>query len=117
MKKHITDIITQFRSIELNVWDKLVIIGFTILTTVLFYQGITALTLGGIILISGSFLTYKGQIFLSVGSYITADFCWIYNAWTQDDWKGMIFISIGIIFGIIATFKMGTGKMKKDLLK
>ena len=33
-----------------------------------------------------------------------------YKAW-------IIFIGLGILFGIIATYKMGSGKMEKDLLK
>ena len=76
----------------------------------------TALTLGWIVLIYGAFLNYKGQIFLAVGSFIAADFCWIWNAWEYGDIKGIIFISMGIFFGLLATFKMGTGKMEKDII-
>lgn len=111
------DIITQFRLIKLNIWDKLFLIGFTAIVIWLFINGMSVLTLGGIVLIYGAFLTYKGQIFLSVGSYIAADICWVWNAWQHDDSQGVIFISIGIVFGILATYKMKKGHMEKDLLK
>lgn len=71
----------QLKTISLNKLDRVFLIGFTVLVIWLCYNGITILTLGGIVLIYGSFLTYKGQIFLSAFSYIVADICWIYNAW------------------------------------
>ncbi len=115
--KTIIDIKNQFSLIQLNTLDKLFLVIFTIVTIGVLSQGLTALSIGGVLLIYSSFLTYKGQIFLSVGTYIMADLCWIYNAWSHNDLAGVAFISIGIVFGIFATYKMSTSVMEKDLLK
>ncbi len=111
------DVFNQAKSIQLNLWDKLFLTGFTLIVLYLFIGGMTVLTFGGIVLIYGAFLTYKGQIYLSVGTYLMADFCWVYNAWGQADFRGVLFIAIGIVFGVLATAKMKMGHMERDLLK
>ena len=111
------DIIDQFRGISLNIWDKSFLIIFTLIVIWYTTYNMTVLSLGGIILIYGAFLTYKGQIFLSVGAYLSADACWIINAYYNSDLVGSVFISLGMIFGILATYKMKTGKMEKNLNK
>ena len=110
-------IVTQIKLIHLNVWDRFFLVVFVSLVLWLFASGMTVLTFGGIVLIFGAFLTYKGQIYLAVGSYLMADFCWVYNAWTQDDMRGVVIIGIGILFGILASVKMQLGHMEKDLLR
>ena len=75
----------------------------------------TALTAGGLIIIGGSFFTYKGKILVAVVWYLIADICWILNAITNNDIHGTFFITIGIVFGAIATFKMNNGKMESEL--
>ena len=110
-------IINQFKLITLTIWDKLFLIIFTIIVGLLFTKGMTIITFGGIVLIYGAFLTYKGQVLLSVGSYLFADLCWLSNAFMRDDIQGVIFISIGIIFGLLATWKMSSGHYEKDVLK
>jgi len=117
MKTMLNNIKTQFSLIQLHALDKLFLVIFGFIVGWVLYDGLTALTFGGVLLIYSSFLTYKGQIFLAVGSYIMADLCWIYNAWSHGDYKGMFFISIGIVFGIFATYKMNAGTMERDLLK
>lgn len=114
MKK---EIFSQLKTMEMNLFDKAFIICFTLFAICYIYTGVSVLTIGGIILIYGAFLTYKGQIFLATASYIMADVCWISNAWNSNDIQGVIFIATGILFGIIATYKMKSGRMKKDLLK
>ncbi len=109
--------ITQFKTMNFNLFDKLFIILFTSLVIFMVYDGISIITWGGIVLIYGAFLTYKGQIFLATASYIFADCCWIINAWNYSDIQGVFFIGAGIFFGIIATYKMKNGYMEKDLLK
>lgn len=111
------DVAQQLKTIQLNLWDKLFLMGLTLLTIWLFVGGMSILTFGGLVLIYGAFLTYKGQIYLSAFTYLTADFCWVYNAWGHDDFKGVVFISVGIVFGMLATYKMKNGYMEKDLLK
>jgi hypothetical protein len=71
--------------------------------------------LGGILLNIGAYLTYKGMIFRAVFIYLVADLCWVIMAYERDDYLGMIFIFIGIIFGILAYWKMKSGKMQKEL--
>ena len=111
-----SDFITQMKTMDLNIFDKMFLIGFTFLVFWLLYNGLSILTFGGIVLIYGAFLTYKGQIFFATASYLLADVCWITNAWKFNDFQGVLFISIGITFGVIATLKMKNGNMKKDLL-
>lgn len=111
------DIVAQLKTIQMNLFDKAFILFFTICVLWLIYNGVSVLTIGGIVLIYGAFLTYKGQIFLATASYIFADICWISNALVSHDIQGAIFIGLGIFFGILATYKMKSGRMKKDLLK
>lgn len=110
------DIISQLKTIRLNVFDKIFLFVYAIIVAYMIYNGVTVLTIGGFVLICGAFLTYKGQIFLATASYIFADLCWIFNAWYGHDIQGVIFIAAGILFGILATYKMKNGHMKKDLL-
>lgn len=72
-------------------------------------------TFAGIMLIIGAFFTYKGKIFLAVCIYLIADVCWAIMSYTIEDYQGAIFISIGMLLGILATIKMNTGVMRKDL--
>jgi len=111
------DILKQLKTINLNIFDKLFLGFFTTLVIYMIITGMSVLTIGGIVLIYGAFLTYKGQIFIATGSYLAADFCWILNAWASADIQGVAFIGTGIFFGIIATYKMKSGHMNKDLLK
>jgi hypothetical protein len=114
--KTMKGIITQLKMIELSILDTLFLFLMTLLVIGLINCGISVLTFGGIVLIFGAFLTYKGQIYLSVATYIISDLCWIYNAFENNDLVGVTFISVGIFFGILATFKMKNGHMEKDLI-
>lgn len=46
MKGQLKDVIMRFRSIELNMWDKIFLIVFNVIIIGMFYIGMTALTLG-----------------------------------------------------------------------
>lgn len=109
--------IAQFKAIKLNLYDKFFLFGCGVTFLVLMVNGMTILTLGGLFLIIGAFLTYKGQILISIAMYLIADVCWIVNAWQVDDIQGTIFIIIGITFGTASTWKMMSGQMEKDLIK
>lgn len=71
--------------------------------------------LGGILLNIGAFLTYKGRIFESVWAYLLADLCWVAMAWQREDWTGVVFIIVGVVFGALAFMKMQRGEMEKSL--
>ena len=73
--------------------------------------------IGGVLLNIGAFLTFKGRIFEAVVVYLFADLCWIIMAYERDDVWGMLSIAIGVAFGLLAFYKMHTGKMKKSLNK
>jgi len=73
--------------------------------------------LGGILLIIGAFFVFRGQIFISVGIYFVADICWVVLAYQQNDYIGMLLISIGMLLGLGAYIKMNTGIMHKTLHK
>ena len=73
--------------------------------------------LGGILLNVGAFLTFRGKIYEAVAVYLFADFCWIVMAWERDDFWGVVSISVGVLFGLLAFFKMRSGKMSKSINK
>jgi len=73
--------------------------------------------IGGLLLNVGAFLTFKGKIYQAVVVYLFADVCWIIMAYERDDFWGVIFIIIGVIFGVLAFLKMKNGKMNKNLNK
>ncbi|WP_297439568.1 hypothetical protein [Sulfurimonas sp.] len=73
--------------------------------------------LGGLLLNIGAFLTFKGKIYQAVFIYLFADLCWIVMAYEKEDLWGVISISVGVIFGILAFVKMKNGRMNKSLNK
>ena len=77
----------------------------------------TFAVLGGIFLNIGAYLTYRGMIFRAVWAYLIADAFWVLMAWERQDWMGMVFIISGIIFALLAFFKMHRGEMEKELKK
>ncbi|QOP40931.1 hypothetical protein [Sulfurimonas marina] len=73
--------------------------------------------LGGIFLNIGAFLTFKGKIFQAVIVYLFADLCWVVMAYERDDFWGIISITIGVVFGLLAFYKMKIGVLRKTLEK
>jgi hypothetical protein len=73
--------------------------------------------LGGLLLNVGAFLTFRGKIYQAVMVYLFADICWIVMAYERDDSWGMLSIIVGVTFGLLAFFKMRSGKMNKTLEK
>ena len=71
--------------------------------------------LGGVLLNIGAYLTFKGMIFRAVFVYLVADLCWVIMAYERNDYWGMFFILIGMLFGLLAYWKMKSGKMQKEL--
>lgn len=71
--------------------------------------------IGGLLMNVGAYYTFKGEIFKSVMLYLVADLMWIMLSVDAKDYIGAIFIFIGMTLGIAAFYKMGSGKMKKDL--
>lgn len=113
MFKHWID---QVKSIQLNNFDKIAIMIYVAVALVYIISGaITVLTLGGLILMGGAFFTYKGKIFVAVAWYLIADFCWVWNAISISDYQGAIFVTIGVIFGVLASAKMKNGHMESEL--
>ena len=72
---------------------------------------------GGILLNIGAYLTFRGKIYEAVAVYLFADFCWVVMAWERDDLWGVVSISVGVMFGLLAFFKMRSGKMSKSINK
>ena len=70
---------------------------------------------GGVLLNVGAFLTYRGKIYEAVAVYLVADLCWVAMAWERGDGPGMVFIGVGILFGLLAFVKMQRGRMEKSL--
>lgn len=72
-------------------------------------------TIGGILLIFGAFLTFKGNIHKSVMVYMLADIIWIILGIMSGDYIGATLIFIGTFLGMMAWWKMNSGKMNKTL--
>ena len=73
--------------------------------------------IGGLLLNIGAYFTFRGKIYQAVMVYLFADICWIVMAYERDDFWGVLSIVIGVTFGLLAFFKMRSGKMNKTLEK
>ena len=71
--------------------------------------------IGGLLLNVGAYLTFRGKIYEAVLVYLFADICWIVMAYERDDFWGVIFIIVGVTFGVLAFLKMKRGDMNKSL--
>lgn len=73
--------------------------------------------IGGLLLNIGAFLTFRGKIYEAVVVYLFADICWVIMAYERDDFWGVLFIIVGVTFGVLAFLKMKNGDMNKSLNK
>ena len=72
---------------------------------------------GGIFLILGAYLLYRGYAFYSIIAYFFADLCWLMISILNHAIFGAISILIGIIFSIGVWIKMNKGIFTKTLFK
>lgn len=77
---------------------------------------ISSITAGGILLVTGAWYVYVGNVFYSIINYTLADICWLINAYHNGDLVGAITVTIGILVGLIVTNKMRIGEFRKSLL-
>ena len=78
---------------------------------------LSILSVGGFILIIGSYYIYQGNIYFSVIAYTVADICWIINAIEHKDIFGGVSIFIGILSGLMVMLKMNTNIFNKSIKK
>ena len=78
---------------------------------------ITPAMIGGILLMTGAWFVFKGDIFRSVMFYTVADFIWITLAILAGDYIGATMIAIGGVLGFLAFIKMHKGEFNKTLMK
>lgn len=71
--------------------------------------------IGGILLIIGAFLTMLGKVNYSILVYFMADIVWVKISYDAGDILGASTVFIGMILGLIAYWRMQTGKMRKTL--
>jgi uncharacterized membrane protein len=72
-------------------------------------------TLGGILLILGSYSLYRGKALISILFYFVADLCWLGMAIHESKIFGAISVTIGILFSLGVFYKMNKGIFYKDL--
>lgn len=72
-------------------------------------------TLGGLLLILGSYFVYRGDIFKSIIVYFIVDICWVIISLSAGDILGSAMICVGMTLGILAYYKMNTGRMRRTL--
>ena len=75
----------------------------------------TLATVGGILLIIGAFFTMRGDIRTSIILYFLADLAWVRISLSKGDYLGASLVFIGMLLGIVAYFKMQTGRMRRTL--
>jgi len=103
------------KGLDLTKFDKVFFIGYSTLWIYYLFSGMSYLTAGGILLILGAWLVFKGEIFVATLNYIAADIMWVLNAVNLGDNEGTFFIIIGMLLGIAATYKMQIGSLSKSL--
>jgi hypothetical protein len=81
------------------------------------FFGLTSITIGGFLLIVGAWYIYSGNMYFSVMSYMGADACWLHNAYLNDDLLGAVTVTIGIMTGLVVTYKMKVGVFYKSIRK
>ena len=94
---------------------KRIIIGQIIIFLIAAALHSSPLTLGGILLIYGSYWLFQGNVLFSTFNYVSADLCWVTNAVNIGDIFGAVSISLGIIVGLAVMVKMNKGIFVKDL--
>lgn len=72
-------------------------------------------TIGGILLIMGSFFVYRGEIYKSVFVFFLADITWIIISYQSGDYFGSGVVAIGMLLGVAAYLRMNLGSMRKNL--
>ena len=72
---------------------------------------------GGLFLVLGAYLLYKGKAYESIGAYFFADLCWLMISISTGSIFGAICILFGIVFSLIVFYKMNTGLFHKNLKK
>lgn len=74
-----------------------------------------AIALGGFLLMVGAFYVYMGEIFYSILVYTVADMCWLVNAYSHGDIFGAVAVTVGILAGSSAVYKMQIGIFRKNI--
>ena len=72
---------------------------------------------GGLMLILGNILVFKGQVYRSVQMFLLADIAWLWMAISAGDISGIVMVSIGVIISLAAFWKMYKGKFYKTITK
>jgi hypothetical protein len=88
-----------------------------ILTIPLSFKGVSALTIGGLLLMYGAWYVANGNVFYSIIVYTLADICWLINAYLSNDLFAAVTVSVGIGTGLYVTYKMQRGTFRKSILK
>ena len=70
-------------------------------------------TIGGFMLIFGSFFVLRGEIFRSVIVFTLADVCWIAAAFETGDMFAVVTVATGALFGIFALLFISRSKVYK----
>jgi len=78
---------------------------------------LTPATGGGIMLIIGAFLMYRGLAIEAILVYFIADTMWAWMSWEKGDLIGFTLVIIGMTLGFGVFLKMHTGLFVKNLRK
>jgi len=74
-------------------------------------------TIGGILLITGAYFVYRGEIYKSMYMYLAADVVWISLSILSGDIIGALFVFVGATLGTLAFIKMNKGTFNKTIHK
>ena len=103
--------------LEITLFDKIFLFLYSSLLVYLIVTSASVLTFGGALLIFGAWFVFKGEIFVATWLYLIADSIWATNALEHGDNEGALFILVGMLLGLGATYKMQIGKFAKSIKK
>ena len=74
-------------------------------------------TIGGLLMLLGSFFTLRGQINISIMIYFIADIAWILLSIQANNIFGAFVIFVAMVVGIVVLYKMKKGTFNKTIRK
>lgn len=73
--------------------------------------------LGGLMLILGNYLVFKGKVYQSIKVFLLADFAWLWLAIASGNIFGIVTVAVGVVLSFFAFWKMHTGVYNKTIIK
>jgi len=73
--------------------------------------------IGGLVMLLGSYFTFKGDIEKSIVTYLFADFIWVFLSFQVGNIFGAFVVFFAMVVGIVVYLKMQKGLFYKTIHK